>query len=754
MAAAVIWSVNHFQKNTVVWNYGQDDFQRIAGEGDNGFYLDTGEDNFKDSRIGLSGLEIPGGSYQVDLKYQSKGRAHLEIYYAHRGNDYNLSGNVMLEPPETRKVLNLTVNEDKGPFMITGRLNSECMGGDYLLFSEMTISRTFLSYRLGIFRLFLCMLLADILLYFFSKRNEILIPPEKRAIIVGVAAIALIATIPFMTNYLFAQQDVAFHLNRIEGIKDGLAEAKDFPVRIQPQWINGHGYPVSVFYGNFWLYFPALLRIAGVSVQNSYKLFILLINLATAWVSYFCFCKMSGSCKTGLAGAAIYTLNLYRLTNIYVRGALGELIAMTFFPIVLFGLWHIFTQEPEKLKEDRVWLLLSFGYLGILFSHLISYEMLGLLTVFICIFQIKKVFVKKRFLALFKAFLGIVIGGMWYWVPLLKYMQLDFVASMMGEFNVRRQEERGIFWAQFFTTRYNVSGESLAIAEGIAGEMPLTLGIAFLLILMAAVYVSVCHWKEIENKKEWIMNLVLTAFFMWICTKDFPFGWLGQKAEVLQLLIARLQYPWRFLGVTALLSVWTFIIILSGSRIEDRLKRIFSVVVCTVLLINSMDFMSEVMNNMQVCRIYDGGALSSFEVSGGEYMYNGYNMNDYVSEITDVGEGIIVSEWERGGNEVTLTAVNTSADEQTLELPVIRYEGYHTEDIRTGGELPLSDGKSHRAVLHLPGGYSGSISVRFDEPWYWRLAELVSLISAAAVIYITVRDRRKLRKEEKILQTK
>lgn len=748
LSLAVFWSVNHFQKNETILNYRQDKFQCLAGETGNGFYVDTSENSFKDIRIGLSGLEIPSGSYQIDVKYQAKGVAHLTVYYAHERNEYDLSGDIVLSDVETQRKLNITVDEKQGPFFVAGRLNSECAEGDYLLLMEITISRTFTSYRLFIFRLFLCMLLVDGFLYLFNKKNKNAILPERRVIIVCIAVITFIATIPLMNNHLFAQQDMEFHLNRIEGLKEGLASAKDLPVRIQPQWLNGHGYPVSIFYGDFWLYVPALLRLIGISVQNSYKWFILIINLATVWISYFCFQKMSRSYKIGLAGAAIYTLNLYRLTNIYVRAALGELLAMTFFPLILFGLWHIFTQEPKDLKKDKVWILLSSGFLGIMFSHLISCEMLGLLTVFICIFQVKKVFVKERFIALLKAFLGIIIGGMWYWVPLLEYMQLDFMASKLSEFNVYRQEERGIFWGQFFVTRYNVNGESLAIAKGMAGEMPLTLGVTFLIILVAAIYLSICCWKEIEDKKEWVMNLLLTVFFMWICTKDFPYGWLGQELPVLQLPIARLQYPWRFLGVVVLLCVWIFIIILSRINIEERLRRTFLIIVCAVLIINSMDFMSEVMSNMPVRRIYDGGALPSFGVSGGEYLYEGYEMEDCVNEITDVGEGITVSEWERGGNEVRVTASNTSAEEQTLELPVIRYEGYRARDMQTGEEFQLSDGKSHRAVLHLPGGYSGSVRVKFAEPWHWRAAEFVSLASAAAAVYWIICDRRKLRAEK------
>ena len=166
---ALFYSVNHFQKNKTVLNYRQDEFQCLAGETDNGFYVDTSQNNFKDIRIGLSGIEIPSGSYLLDVEYRSKGIAHLAVYYAHERNEYDLIGNVTLSDVETRKKLNITVDEGQGPFFITGRLNSECVEGDYLLFTQIAISRTFTSYRLFIFRLFLCMLLADGFLYLFSK---------------------------------------------------------------------------------------------------------------------------------------------------------------------------------------------------------------------------------------------------------------------------------------------------------------------------------------------------------------------------------------------------------------------------------------------------------------------------------------------------------------------------------------------------------------------------------------------------------
>ena len=157
-----------------------------------------------------------------------------------------------------------------------------------------------------------------------------------------------------------------------------------------------------------------------------------------------------------------------------------------------------------------------------------------------------------------------------------------------------------MFWAQFFSTRYDVNGGSLASSMGMTGEMPLTLGIAFLLILLATVYICVCSWKGIRNKKEWVIGVGLTALSVWICTIDFPFRWIGEKFEFTKLLLNSLQFPWRFLAIVVLLCVWVFVMIMANMDFKEKEKGIFAVVVCAMLLVNGMDLMSEVMNASEV----------------------------------------------------------------------------------------------------------------------------------------------------------
>lgn len=56
-------------------------------------------------------------------------------------------------------------------------------------------------------------------------------------------------------------------------------------------------------------------------------------------------------------------MSMYRLTNIYVRAAVGEYTAMTFLPLVLYGLYRIYEKDQEMLEFADV-LPLVFGVTG------------------------------------------------------------------------------------------------------------------------------------------------------------------------------------------------------------------------------------------------------------------------------------------------------------------------------------------------------------------------------------------------------
>ena len=68
-----------------------------------------------------------------------------------------------------------------------------------------------------------------------------------------------------------------------------------------------------------------------------------------------------------------------------------------------------------------------------------------------------------------------------------------------------------------------------------------------------------------------------------------------------------------------------------------------------------------------------------------------------------------------------------------MKLPILLYKGYQASG--DGGEpLEITDDGSHLLGVSVPAGYSGQITVKFTEPWYWRVAELITLAVVVASV--------------------
>lgn len=177
--------------------------------------------------------------------------------------------------------------------------------------------------------------------------------------------VTVLVSLPLFTDFLPNGHDLSFHLNRIEGIAQGMKTGQ-FPVRVNPVFNGGSGYLSETMYPGLLLYLPALLRLCGVSLLLSFKVYCVVLNFLTAVISYFAFTRITDSHRIGVLSCVIYTFSLYRINNLLCRGAMGEWTAMAFLPLVLWGLWELF------YGDERKWPVLVLGLTFVFQSHLIS----------------------------------------------------------------------------------------------------------------------------------------------------------------------------------------------------------------------------------------------------------------------------------------------------------------------------------------------------------------------------------------------
>lgn len=284
-----------------------------------------------------------------------------------------------------------------------------------------------------------------------------------RYIAMALVGIGVFACLPLGLGYLTYGHDLSIHLSRIEGLKAGLL-AGQFPVRMDPAIINEKGYPFSLMYSDVFLYPAAVLRVLGFSLQTSYKVYVASITAATVGITFYALRKMFRSDCAALLGTALYTLSFYRLTNVFVRAAVGEYTAMAFLPLVVYGLWRIYRQSPADGKKAKPWCWLPFalGFTGLLQSHLLTTELAVFFTAAFCLLYFKKTFTRPVLPALCKAAGAAIVWNLWFMVPLLQYM-VQGVCRISGKYDAAYLYDSSVYLGQMFL----MFGQSSGVAESI-----------------------------------------------------------------------------------------------------------------------------------------------------------------------------------------------------------------------------------------------------------------------------------------------
>ncbi|MFT9039260.1 hypothetical protein [Schleiferilactobacillus harbinensis] len=77
------------------------------------------------------------------------------------------------------------------------------------------------------------------------------------------------AILPIWLNGIRGGYDPNFHMGRIMALADGI-RAGHFPNPIGYRYLQGMGYGIGFFYGNFWLYPAAFFVVQGAAVGQVY----------------------------------------------------------------------------------------------------------------------------------------------------------------------------------------------------------------------------------------------------------------------------------------------------------------------------------------------------------------------------------------------------------------------------------------------------------------------------------------------------
>lgn len=579
----------------------------------------------------------------------------------------------------------------------------------------------------------------DLIMEFADRRKKGLVKEGSVEVFFILTGTIMFTSIPLSLGYLVNGHDLQYHLLRIEGIKDGLL-AGDFPIKIQPNWLNGNGYATSVFYGDLFIYIPAILRLCGFSVQQSYNIYVLLCNIATCMISYFCFKGISGRRKTAVIGAAIYTTSIYRLLDMYVRSSVGEYSAMTFLPLIAYGLWKIYTEDCDGREYEKNWIILVLGFTGIINTHILTCEMVAIFTILLCLIFAKKTFRKRRFIVLLKTVIYTTILNLAFFVPFFHYMLFgNFVITSNSPKYI---QQYGAFLGQIFTPVMTYSGLTKEYQSGAVDELPLTTGLG--LIVGAAVLVYSFAKGYVREKKEKAAGIVLIVFAamsIWLSTYHFPWDAIQNICHLFKKIVSTLQFPWRFLSMACIMLALCAVLALKSMNLNKKAYKYAAIVMLALSFIQAGYLMGSVINTYEPLYAYSESKLDTNMVIGSEYLPAGVLVEMYDKQYVETDENVECIQNYRKNNYIDCTLKNDSAADGIAMFSLVYYDGYSAVDKNTGEKLTVS-GKEGRLCVNVPSNYSGDVVISFTGFAAWRIAAIISLISAVIfVIYIVDKEK-------------
>lgn len=568
--------------------------------------------------------------------------------------------------------------------------------------------------------------------------------------------IILMASFPLFNNYLIRGHDIYFHLMRIEGLAQGL-RAGEFPVRIQPAWYDGYGYAVSVFYSDLFLYPAALLRLLGISLQDAYKVYVVLCNIATALISGYSFGTIFRKREIGVFGSCLYTLAPYRLVNLYTRGALGEYTGMIFWPLLIYSCVLLLNEDRKKVQLQKGAVFMGISMAGMLQSHMLTAEIACMVLLLLVIVYCRRIFHKEVMLAGCGA-VAVALGlSAWFLIPFLDYM-------LLGRFNINSIrnndimiQRQGTFLSQVFAIFDNAVGQSLDSGAGTAEDFTQGVGLSLMLsviILMLLCIRGYLKQEERRNRQITITAAGLGALMVVMSTLYFPWDRLCRISRIFRYIIVKIQFPWRFTGVAVGLLVVVWCAVLNYTEREyDRRKKVITICLAVgILLLSVGHFVIDLNQRAERIQVRSVEEMDTFVASGEEYLPVDTVLDKLKTQELYKDDSVEISDVVYRGTSITMHVKNTSAQQAGLELPRLYYAGYQALEVTNEGQhfqIEVTDGTNHVIKLMIPEQTEGNITLSFREPWYWRLAEIITLLSVGIVILYTYKiwTREKLKNE-------
>lgn len=515
-------------------------------------------------------------------------------------------------------------------------------------------------------------------------------------------AVLIVCGLPFLNPDLIVGSDTMFHILRIESLANVLKTGQPLPARVYSLMQGGYGYAAGLFYPDLFLLPAAAARALGLGPELAYKFHMMLCCLLQCVTCYFAAKGISKSHFGGCLMILLYGLGQYRLVCIFARGAMGEVQAMIFLPLVIWGLWNL-TEEGAK----RPWILFL-GFTGLVLSHTVSLAIMGVFAVVWVLVRLPRVLNRRAILSGCGAAAACLLVSCGYWLPVLE----QFASQ---KFRVSEKP---------FTVLAN---ESIDLKALVGLKSYWGVGLAGLVLVAVGLVWAILRFKK-ERLAAWVM--MGAGVFVALCT----LGWFPW-ALVDKTPLKSIQFPWRLNGLSYYLICIGAVLLLTGIR--GKGKRLGILVLALVIsAAQLMILWPRFHSPSNIPADFSAQRETTFQLgAGAEWLPSEVNTETFCNEAPAQwtnAQGSFEGEYRANGDFV----LEFEGVAGPYGIPKMYYKGYTARLYPQGSEdaveIPFHKDSAGRIELDVPQGLpSGEIVVRYAGTFLQHLADWVS---AAAVL--------------------
>lgn len=500
---------------------------------------------YEPQKIEFDDIILNEGIYNIYLLYETEIDMNSQFLVISNKNCYDdeVVGKAYLYKDCNQIKFPIQIDENKS--IISFKI--ECSDENIPVIHSLSIQETNILNRINLFwALFFS--IAFNVIYFLLKYNLFSKNSVKnKNIIFGLGITFLFMSLPLMVDYIFYGDKISYYLLRVEGITQGLILGQ-FPVCVDLEWLKQQKYLFSIFNGDIFLYFESFLRLIGFSILDSYIIFHYILNFISILISYFCFKNIFKEEYIGVFCTFLYNLSLYIMFKLYLIGDMSEVVCLIILPLLVYGFFNLFSEDPISVSYKFCWIPLTIGYSLIILSDILMFELILFFTIILLLIFYKKTFCKSTMKLLLKTFLYTVFLSAWVWVPFI-----DSIFSYnlcFKEFFGNHIQMKGLYFAHLLLGFYNAGSSDSFEINGMAGMQPVGVGLSLLLGLFIFILLTFFGKFKGFSLKYFILGKIACFFAIIsfiLSLSIFPWDSIETVNKLFYFFVSTLVTPYRFL---------------------------------------------------------------------------------------------------------------------------------------------------------------------------------------------------------------